>query len=124
MSRLLPETSGPPEPELLQMRNLNLLVELDPGLTSRMKQQLAHHTISTNLFADHAHSLWALALDFQPKNGRAVFTRHVITASCKGKALQFLAQHKGVTASSVFPDFAGLGRFLRWQLDSLRTMLL
>ena len=36
----------------------------------------------------------------------------------------WLAEQRGITASSVFPDVVGLGRFLRWQLDSLRTMLM
>jgi hypothetical protein len=34
-----------------------------------------------------------------------------------------LADHRNVTASTIFPDVVGLGRFLRWHLDSLRTML-
>ena len=40
------------------------------------------------------------------------------------KSLQFSAEHKNITASTIFPDVVGLGRFLKWQLESLRTMLL
>ena len=50
--------------------------------------------------------------------------RVLIDGACKSKALQFLAESLNITASTVFPDVVGLGRFLRWQFDSLRTMLL
>lgn len=53
-----------------------------------------------------------------------LFRRFVIACACKEKALRFLDEHKGVTASSIFPDVEGLGRFLRWHLDSLLTTLL
>jgi len=46
------------------------------------------------------------------------------STTCKEKALRFLDEHKGITASSLFPDVEGLGRFLRWHLDSLLTTLL
>jgi hypothetical protein len=47
----------------------------------------------------------------------------IINSSCKGKALQFLAEHQNITASTIFPDVVGLGRFLRWQFESPRTMM-
>lgn len=119
------------EPDFLGWRGQGLLVEVDIQITPRMKQQTAHHTVSTEVFADHA-----LLFDGLPQPSIAEITRMalrddtkalrriVIGAACKAKALQFLAEHKNVTASTIFPDVVGLGRFLRWQLESLRTMML
>lgn len=50
--------------------------------------------------------------------------RIIIDGGCKPKALQFLADEMNITASTIFPDVVGLGRFLRWQFDSLRTMMM
>jgi hypothetical protein len=50
--------------------------------------------------------------------------RKVIESSCKTNALQYLADEVKTTASTLFSDVVGLGRFLRWQLESLRTMLI
>ena len=114
----------PQEPVLLGRRNDRLLVELDPRLTPRMRQQHGHHTVSANVFQDHAQLLDELqnnlpALPEEPWH----FRRLTIDKSCKSKALRFLADHRKITASTLFPDVVGLGRFLRWHLDSLRTML-
>ena len=108
-----------PEPQFLYRRDDEVIVELDPKISPRMKQQEAHHTVSTNAFGDHAPLIFAL-IDSQD----FVFRRILIDGSCKGKALQFLADVKNITASTIFPDVVGLGRFLRWQFESLRTMLL
>jgi FRG domain-containing protein len=120
---LLNTTMQPPtEPQFLGLRDSELLVELDPKITPRMKQQQAHHTVSANVFSDHAPLLAALA-DSVP-SPTATLRRILIAASCKPKALQFLADHQKLTAGTIFPDVVGLGRFLRWQFESLRTMLL
>jgi hypothetical protein len=117
--------SAPSEPAFIGVRTNPLLVELDPQITPRMKQQLAHHTVSTNVFSDHAPLLFALAASNEADlSSKHLFRRLLIEPSCKSKALQFLAEHKEITASTIFPDVVGLGRFLRWQLESLRTMLL
>jgi len=112
---------APREPVILNRRDLSLIFELDPQLTPRMQTQLAHHTVSTTMFADHAQLIFDL---FQStpaiENG---FNRIVIAKGCKEKTLKFLDE-QGTTASSIFPDVEGLGRFLRWQLDSLLTTLL
>ena len=120
-----------------------------------MRQQYAHHTVSTSVFSDHAPYLIALAESVyapqpalmaeaaavgsgEPKSVESVtgnvstagvepdfpVQRVLIDGSCKSKALQFLAESLNITASTIFPDVVGLGRFLRWQFDSLRTMLL
>ena len=126
LASLLDTSNDPPEePMFLSMRDQNLLVELDPQLTPRMQQQSAHHTVSTNVFADHAPLLFDLAFSAGERGeDHHQFRRVTIENSCKGKALQFLAEYKNITASTVFPDVVGLGRFLRWQFESLRTMLL
>lgn len=123
---LLTSVANPPaEPLLLGRRGESLLVELDPGLTPRMKRQMAHHTVAATVFSNHAEHLASLA---EAAGGTTpdpwYFKRLVIAGTCKSKALQFLAEHKEITASTIFPDVVGLGRFLRWQLDSLRTMLM
>jgi hypothetical protein len=116
----------PPEPHFLERRSNELIVELDPQLTPRMRQQSAHHTVSTSVFSDHAPLLSIVEQEFQSSREEhsPMLRRVLIDASCKAKALQFLAQHMNITASTIFPDVVGLGRFLRWQFESLRTMLL
>ena len=113
------------EPPVLGRRGQSQILELDPRLTPRMKQQHAHHTVSTDVFSDHVHPLYTLQKTAFPEVANPKwFVKHTIASNCKPKALQYLAEYKGVTASSVFPDVVGLGRFLRWQFESLRTMLL
>lgn len=135
------------EPELRRRRSQNIVVELDPQISPRMRQQFAHHTVSTSVFSDHAPYLIALAEAMAPPQDPAVLAaaagasqaasvvtkpgdiafpvqRVLIDGACKSKALQFLADTMNITASTIFPDVVGLGRFLRWQFDSLRTMLL
>ncbi len=142
------------EPDLRHRRPNNIVAELDPQISPRMRQQYAHHTVSTSVFSDHAPYLIALAQSLrviepvamskaaavgdgvpeggEPVTGEALpqgecrfpVQRVLIDGACKSKALQFLAESLNITASTIFPDVVGLGRFLRWQFDSLRTMLL
>src|SRR5207237_1719381 len=51
----------PPEPDLLSQRGGNLIVELDPKISPRMREQFAHHTLSSDVFADHGPLLFDLA---------------------------------------------------------------
>jgi len=112
------------EPATFARRSERLLAEVDPRLTPRMKQQLAHHTVAANVFDDHAQLLNDLATQAnETKPDTWYFRRFVIQSACKPKVLKFLADHKKITASTIFPDVVGLGRFLRWQFESLRTML-
>jgi len=111
--------SGPgPLPRIKE----RLIGELVPQMTPRMVKQFAHHTVSNDVFADHA-SLIADVATAAAKTPLG-FRRVVIAGSCKEKVLQFLEDEKKVTAGTVFPDVEGLGRFLRWHLDSLVTRLL
>ena len=87
-----------------------------------MKGQRAHHTVSTSVFSDHVGLLFELDRS-RPVDGRVPLNRVTINASCKGKLLRYLAEVRDITACTIFPDLVGLGRFLRWQFDSLRTML-
>jgi hypothetical protein len=124
-SLLWKDPNPPPEPILLTRRNEQLLVELDPSHTPRMRQQHAHHTVCTNAFTDHAKSLNSLAMRANKERVDPwFFRRFVISNGCKSNALRYLALHREITASTIFPDVVGLGRFLRWQLDSLKTMML
>jgi FRG domain-containing protein len=117
----------PREPELLARRGSRLIAELDPQLTPRMREQLAHHTVAADVFADHAPLIFELQSANSPPGSIGAadrFRRIVITRGCKEKALKFLDEQKNKTASSIFPDVEGLGRFLRWHLDTLKTNLL
>lgn len=117
-------TNPSPEPYFLGRRSDELIVELDPQISPRMKQQEAHHTVSTNAFGDHAPLIFTLRKMYSSPERDFELRRVLIDGSCKSKALQFLAEEKNITASTIFPDVVGLGRFLRWQFESLRTMLL
>jgi FRG domain len=124
---LLDQSMSPPrEPDVLRRRDAEQLMELDPRLSPRMKDQQGHHTVSTHVFSDHAGLLLAMRFDAGSSDDPYAggFQRVPIDAPCKAKALQFLAEEKGITASTIFPDVVGLGRFLRWQFDSLRTMMM
>jgi hypothetical protein len=110
------------EPILLTLRNQRIIFEFDPKITPRMRQQYGHHTVSTDVFADHAPLLMDLVGN--KSNGSGGFHRIIIAKGCKEKTLKFLDENLGINASYIFPDVEGLGRFLRWQLDSLLTTLL
>jgi hypothetical protein len=114
----------PPEPHFLGRRYEGLIIELDPQISPRMKKQEAHHTVSSDAFGDHAPLIFALQEKYPWATDGEGFRRVLISGSCKGKALQFLAEQMNITASTIFPDVVGLGRFLRWQFESLRTMLM
>jgi hypothetical protein len=105
-------------------RGDSIIVELDPQITPRMEKQSAHHTVSTNLFADHALLLLQQQQTFSHGENPNAFQRVLIDSRCKSWAVQYLAEIEGVTAGTIFPDVVGLGRYLRWQFDSLRTMML
>lgn len=122
-SLVLAQALPPPEPPLLQSRDEDLIVELDPRLTARMKHQSGFLTVSSSPFADHAPLIDTLCRDLSVANDAVVGLRRVtLDAQCKPNALQVLAQEMGISASTIFPDVVGLGRFLRWQFDSLRTL--
>lgn len=106
------------ETDILFQRGTKLLAELDFQLTPRMCEQAAHHTVCSDVFADHVPLL--LTLDTSG-NG---FRRVLISSSCKEKSLRFLEEHKNKTASTIFPDVEGLGRFLHWHLETLVTTIL
>ena len=52
------------------------------------------------------------------------FGRHVIRADRKSDILKYLENYKGISAKTLFPDFVGLQRYLRWEFESLRTQLI
>ncbi len=114
------------EPVILTKRETDLILELDPRITPRMVKQVAHHTLSSDIFADHVPLLFDLAQRSQTGTNvpDARFRRVLIAAGCKEKTLRFLAEKKYVTAGTIFPDVEGLGRFLHWHLESLLTTLL
>ena len=107
-------------PDFVSDRERQLLGELYPQMTPRMRQQAAHHTVSNDVFADHGPIIRELAQSTANSEG---FQRVLIASSCKEKALRFLRDYKDVTAGTVFPDVEGLSKFLSWHLDSLVTTL-
>jgi len=135
----------PREPDILSQRGGELIVELDPQITPRMREQFAHHTLSSDVFADHGPLLFDLAAKpgiginavqstpSAPDEAQGAkpetrinsrFRRLLIAPGCKEKTLRFLEEQKQVTAGTIFPDVEGLGKFLHWHLESLVTTLL
>jgi hypothetical protein len=116
----------PLEPDLLRRRDGNLIVELDVQITPRMKQQAAHHTLSSDVFADHVPLLLSKAECWEADVDQThpCVQRVLISAGCKEKALRFLEEQRQLTAGTIFPDVEGLGKFLHWHLESLVTTLL
>jgi hypothetical protein len=108
-----------PETDIFFQRGNSLLAELDFQLTPRMRQQFAHHTVCSDIFADHGPLLRTL-----DTSSESFFGRVLIASSCKEKLLRFLEEHKNTTASTIFPDVEGLGRFLHWHLETLVTTIL
>jgi hypothetical protein len=108
-----------PETDVFFQRGTSLIAELDFQLTPRMREQFAHHTVCSDVFADHGPLLRAL-----DTSSESFFGRVLIASSCKEKSLRFLEEHKNTTASTVFPDVEGLGRFLHWHLETLVTTIL
>lgn len=112
------------EPLVLSERHKTIIFEFDPRHSPRMIRQMALHTVSTGVFADHAELLYDLFGKQDEISGEGMgLYRIIISKGCKEKTLKFLDEDKNVNASIIFPDVEGLGRFLRWQLDSLLTTL-
>lgn len=97
---------------------------MDPMSNARLRAQKGRLTASDNATVDHADLLWRLATK---KTGNDkpgdFFGRHLVRASRKRDILRFLAEEKKISAKSLFPDIVGLGRFLRWEFEALRTEL-
>jgi FRG domain len=111
------------EPALLNMQGSELILELTVPITTRMREQTGLLTVSSDLFVDHALALLKLhremrAIGASPVHADGV-RRYVISGSCKAEMLRFLADQKQITAATIYPDLEGLGRFLRWHLESL-----
>lgn len=100
------------------------LAVVEPTSNARLVAQRGQLTASDNATVDHAQLLWRLATlrHGNERTGQA-FGRHIIQASRKRDILRFLSEEKGVSAKSLFPDIVGLGRFLRWEFEALRTEL-
>lgn len=100
------------------------LTVIDPMSNARLSAQQGRLTASDNATSDHAGLLWRLAtLKTGVDRPGEFFGRHIINKDCKRKILRFLAEEKQVSAKTLFPDIVGLGRFLRWELESLRAEL-
>lgn len=97
---------------------------MSPMSNARLRAQRGRLTASDNVSVDHAQLLWRLAkMKTGTENPGEYFGRHIIRASRKRDILRFLAEEKQVSAKSLFPDIVGLGRFLRWEFEALRTEL-
>jgi FRG domain len=97
---------------------------MEPMSNARLRAQMGRLTASDNATVDHAGLLWRLAtMKTGSDHPGDFFGRHVIRASRKRDVLRFLAEEKQISAKSLFPDIVGLGRFLRWEFEALRTEL-
>jgi|GEM_PF-1391355 len=126
LSYVYPGQIGLQEPKLLGSRTADMIIEFDPQLTPRMKNQFAHHTFCLDPFTDHAQLLFERSQNstrFKEDN-KHLLQRIVINAACKQRALDFLAKQRQVTAGTIFPDVEGLNKFLHWHLESLLTTMM
>lgn len=98
------------------------LAVMNPMTNARLKAQSGKLTASDNATVDHAGLLWHLALKRTgtDKPGE-FFGRYVIKANRKRDILRYLAEETGLSARSLFPDIVGLGRFVQWEFEALRT---
>jgi hypothetical protein len=106
---LADKTSCPKqEPQLLNRLPKIELYEIDFSLTPRMRRQEAHHTFCTHPWVDHADALQELA---SSSPGLGLF-RLLIDPDSKPRILRYLSEHHGITEDHVFPDIAGLSKYL------------
>jgi hypothetical protein len=115
------------DPVFLSLRGRHTLVEFDPQMTPRMREQSGHHTLSTDMFSDHVQLLYELSTPLSaitPNDQKRPFGRVLISSKCKEKTIRFLSEQLKVTASTIFPDVEGLGKFLHWHLESLVNTIL
>ena len=99
------------------------VVLYDPRSTPRMLVQAGHHTVCSRPFGDHLPYLVTRQQDAVQGGSRAMFRRVVIDRRCKKKLLDHLVDAEDVHAGTLFPDVAGIGKYLQWQLDSFNTRL-
>ena len=101
-----------------------LLTLIEPLSNARLVAQQGRLTACDNATVDHAGLMWHLATRRQGReHPGSFFGRHVIKKERKRDILQFLAEEKGISAKTLFPDIVGLGRFLRWEFEALRTAM-
>lgn len=104
--------------------NMPLLAVVEPMSNARLVAQRGRLTACDNAMADQAGLLWALATRrLGSERTGDCFGRYIIRHNRKRDILRFLAEEKGVSAKTLFPDIVGLGRFLRWEFEALRTEL-
>lgn len=111
---------GEYHPEL----GMPLLALVDPLSNARLVAQQGRLTASDNATVDHAGLMWHLATRRQGREHPGnFFGRYVIKKERKRDILQFLAEEREISAKTLFPDIVGLGRFLRWEFEALRTAI-
>lgn len=110
--------------EYHQKWGMPYIAVIEPIENARLKTQQGRLTASDNVTVDHGKLLWRLATRRHGgENTGDSFGRHIIKAGRKRDVLRFLSEEKGISAKSLFPDIVGLGRFLRWEFEALRTEL-
>jgi len=123
--KLVEESIGNAPPEYHQKWGMPYLSVVEPIQSSRLTAQRGKLTACVNAQSDHAGLLWRLATKKHGgENTGDSFGRHVIRADRKSDILKYLENYKGISAKTLFPDFVGLQRYLRWEFESLRTQLL
>ena len=114
------------EPQLLVRHDHEQIIEIDPKISPRLRQQFGAPHRQQPHFSDCAPLLFAMQERFAVAHPyfQPALRRPAIKGACQSNVVQYLATHKNITASTIFPDVVGWGRFLRWQFESLGTMLL
>ncbi len=123
--KLVEESIGNAPPEYHQKWGMPYLAVVEPIQSPRLAAQRGRLTACVNAQSDHAQLLWRLAtMKHGGENTGQSFGRHVIRADRKGDILKYLETYKGISAKTLFPDFVGLQRYLRWEFEALCTQLL
>jgi hypothetical protein len=97
------------------------LVELDIGLTPRMRRQLALHTVARDSGADHAV---LLANIDGARGGTQRMCRVIISTVSKPDILEFLDNQFHISPIALYPDIVGLSAFLRSKFERQTRVML
>lgn len=123
--QLVEESISSAPPEYHEKWGMPYLAVIELIQSARLLAQKGKLTACVNAQSDHAGLLWRLAtIKHGGENTGQSFGRHVIRADRKADILKYLEKHKGISAKTLFPDIAGLQRYLRWEFEALRTQLL
>lgn len=112
-------------PEYHEKWGMPYFAVIEPMYSSRLRAQQGKLTASAHAQVAHQAPLWRLATQRHGfENSGDSFGRYVIQAEAKPKILSYLNQFQNISAKTLFPDIAGLQRYLKWEFDALHSLLI